>query len=290
MKNLKVDYKNDGKKLTTYLTGVFPKLSINAVYKALRKKDIKLNGKRINDNVEVFEDDEIQVFIADDILLGISDFKVDKVYEDNNILVVNKPINVEVVGDNSLESKLGKDYDFIKACHRIDRNTIGLVVFAKNPETLDSIVDLFATEKIEKHYIACCYGIAKQFADEYAYLFKDSKKALVYVSDQPQKGAVKIHTSYKLIQKNVNKKSSLINVTLHTGRTHQIRSHLAHIGLPIIGDGKYGSYEINKRFGVSTQLLCNYSIKFIIDDADSDLAYLNNLVISLKKIPFEMYV
>ena len=290
MKNLKVDYKNDGKKLTTYLTGVFPKLSINAVYKALRKKDIKLNGKRINDNVEVFEYDEIQVFISDDILLGISDFKIDKVYEDNNILVVNKPINVEVVGDNSLESKLGKDYSFIRACHRIDRNTIGLVVFAKNPETLDSIVDLFATEKIEKHYITCCYGIAKQFADEYAYLFKDSKKSIVYVSDQPQKGAVKIHTSYKLIQKNVNKKSSLINVTLHTGRTHQIRAHLAHIGLPIIGDGKYGSYEINKRFRVSTQLLCSYSIKFIIDNPDSDLAYLNNLTISLKKIPFEMYV
>ena len=288
MKNLKVDYKNDGKKLTTYLTGVFPKLSINAVYKALRKKDIKLNGKRINDNVDVFEDDEIQVFITDDTLLGVSEFKIDKVYEDDNILVVNKPINVEVV--DSLESKLAKDYNFIRACHRIDRNTIGLVVFAKNPETLDSIVDLFATEKIEKHYIACCYGIAKQFADEYAYLFKDSKKALVYVSDQPQKGAVKIHTSYKLIQKNVNKKSSLINVTLHTGRTHQIRAHLAHIGLPIIGDGKYGSYEINKRFGVSTQLLCSYSIKFIIDNPDSDLAYLNNLTISLKKIPFEMYV
>ena len=189
-----------------------------------------------------------------------------------------------------MESKLGKDYDFIKACHRIDRNTIGLVVFAKNPETLDSIVDLFATEKIEKHYIACCYGIAKQFSDEYAYLFKDSKKSIVYISDQPQKGSVKIHTSYKLIQKNVNKKSSLINVTLHTGRTHQIRAHLAHIGLPIIGDGKYGSYEINKRFRVSTQLLCSYSIKFIIDNPDSDLAYLNNLTISLKKIPFEMYV
>lgn len=288
MKNLKVDYKNDGKKLTTYLTGVFPKLSINAVYKALRKKDIKLNGKRINDNVDVFEDDEIQVFITDDTLLGVSEFKIDKVYEDDNILVVNKPINVEVV--DSLESKLAKDYNFIRACHRIDRNTIGLVVFAKNQIILDSIIDLFATEKIEKHYIACCYGIAKQFADEYAYLFKDSKKALVYVSDQPQKGAVKIHTSYKLIQKNVNKKSSLINVTLHTGRTHQIRAHLAHIGLPIIGDGKYGSYEINKRFGVSTQLLCSYSIKFIIDNPDSDLAYLNNLTISLKKIPFEMYV
>ena len=288
MKNLKVDYKNDGKKLTTYLTGVFPKLSINAVYKALRKKDIKLNGKRINDNVDVFEDDEIQVFITDDTLLGVSEFKIDKVYEDDNILVVNKPINVEVV--DSLESKLAKDYNFIRACHRIDRNTIGLVVFAKNQIILDSIIDLFATEKIEKHYIACCYGIAKQFADEYAYLFKDSKKALVYVSDQPQKGSVKIHTSYKLIQKNVNKKSSLINVTLHTGRTHQIRAHLAHIGLPIIGDGKYGSYEINKRFGVSTQLLCSYSIKFIIDNPDSDLAYLNNLTISLKKIPFEMYV
>ena len=236
MKNLKVDYKNAGKKLATYLTSLFPRLSINAVYKALRKKDIRLNGKRICENVEIFEDDEIQVFIADDVLLGNSDFKIDKVYEDENILIVNKPINVEVVGDNSLENRLSKDYDFIRACHRIDRNTIGLVVFAKSEIVLEGMIELFSSQNIEKHYIACCYGLAKDFADEYAYLFKDSKKSFVYISDQPQKASVKIHTSYRLIKKNINKKSSLINITLHTGRTHQIRAHLAHIGLPIIGD------------------------------------------------------
>ena len=97
-------------------------------------------------------------------------------------------------------------------------------------------------------------------------------------------------TSYKVIDTNKSKKLSLLNVTLHTGKTHQIRAHLAHIGLPILGDGKYGSYEINKKFGVSTQLLCSYSLKFNFTNDSGLLNYLDGKEIRLREMPFEQFL
>ena len=141
------------------------------------------------------------------------------------------------------------------------------------------IMTRFANGEIEKHYIACCYGIPKKDATLNAYLFKDSKKAIVYISKEPKKGASKIQTSYKLLEENKDKNLSLLDVTLHTGKTHQIRAHLAYAGLPVLGDGKYGSYEINKRFKVYTQALCSYSITLP-----------NGTEIKLKKIPFKEYL
>ena len=123
-----------------------------------------------------------------------------------------------------------------------------------------------------------------------AYLFKDSKKSVVYISDEFKKGYSKILTSYKVIDTNKSKKLSLLNVTLHTGKTHQIRAHLAHIGLPILGDGKYGSYEINKKFGVSTQLLCSYSLKFNFTNDSGLLNYLDGKEIRLREMPFEQFL
>lgn len=287
MKKLKVKFEDDGKKLSTYLTSIYPKLNINAIYKALRKKDIKVNGKRINENIIVSYDDELEVYIADNILEGISNVEIPKLYEDDNIVIFNKPINFEVEGKNSLTELMEKQYKFIEPCHRIDRNTIGLVIFAKNQESLDIMFDKFKNNEIEKHYIACCYNIPKQNATLNAYLFKDNKKSLVYISDTPKKGAVKITTSYKLIDSNKEKNLSILDVTLHTGRTHQIRAHLAHASLPIIGDGKYGSYELNKRFKQSTQCLCSYSITFKPSQEPNKLSYLDNMKVELKKIPFK---
>ena len=280
MKRLVVENKDDGKKLSTYLTGIYPKLNINVVYKTLRKKDIKVNGKRINDNVILSAGDILEVYITDDILEGIKkNLDIPVVYEDGNIVVFNKPKDIEVEGENSLTQIMGKKYDYLRACHRIDRNTIGLVMFAKNEETLNEMFERFANGEIEKHYIACCYGIPKKDATLNAYLFKDSKKAIVYISKEPKKGASKIQTSYKLLEENKDKNLSLLDVTLHTGKTHQIRAHLAYAGLPVLGDGKYGSYEINKRFKVYTQALCSYSITLP-----------NGTEIKLKKIPFKEYL
>lgn len=287
MQKLNVDFSNDNKALVTYLSSKYPKVNVNTFYKTLRKKDIKINGKRVNKNVNIHYGDEIEVYLTDDILNGFnSNMEIPIVYEDENIVVVNKPKDIEVEGENSVTSILNKTYKNLRPCHRIDRNTIGLLIFAKNEESLDEIIKMFENFEIEKHYIACCYGIPKSNATLKAYLFKESKKAIVYISKEPKKGYSQIQTSYSLISQNKEKNLSLLDVTLHTGKTHQIRAHLAFAGLPILGDGKYGSYEINKKFKVYTQCLCSYSIKFNLKKEYSKLNYLNGKEIKLKKIPY----
>ena len=290
MKKLVIDNNNDGKKVISYLTYVFPNLNINIIYKALRKKDIKLNGKRVNSNVVLHFNDILEIYISDENLAGTKkSIDIPIIYEDENIVVFNKPDNLEVVGDNSLTSIMKDNYDFLEPCHRIDRNTTGLVLYAKNKESLKILLDKFKKMEIEKHYIACCYGMGKKSCFLTSYLFKDRKKSLVYISDEPKKYYSKIETSYKLINYNKQENLSLLDVTLHTGKTHQIRAHLAHYALPILGDGKYGSYEINKKYKCYHQLLCSYSIKFNFKTYADILNYLNDLQISLKKLPFTEY-
>ena len=132
MKTLKVDYNGDGKKISTYLTSMFPNLNVNAVYKALRKKDIKVNGKRTSSNDVLNYNDILDVYITDNILNGINEnIDIPIIYEDENIVVFNKPVGIEVTGTNSLTSIMKDKYAFLEPCHRIDRNTIGLVLFAK---------------------------------------------------------------------------------------------------------------------------------------------------------------
>ena len=280
MKNLIVDKKYDGKKLNNFILDSFPNLNKNTLYKALRKKDIRINEKRISENVIIHENDCIKVFISDELLENKID--LDIIYEDINILVVNKPIDIEVTGENSLTTILEKKYNFIKPCHRIDRNTTGLVLFAKDQESLDILLDKFKNREIEKHYLATVYGIPKIKSTKLeAFLFKDNKKSLVYISDTPKTGYQKIITSYTVIEENQKDNTSILNIKLETGRTHQIRAHLAHLGYPIIGDGKYGINEINKKFKQKTQLLTSNFIKFNFSTPSGKLEYLNNKEIKL---------
>ena len=230
MKTLIVTNKYNGKKLCNFILTSFPNLSQNTLYKALRQKDIKINGKRVNKDCIIFENDELNIFIADSLLFP--QINLDIVYEDNNILVINKPINLEVVGENSLTTLVHQKYPKQKPmpCHRLDRNTTGLVLFAKNDTALNILFDKFKKHEIKKSYTA------------------------------------------------------LIQCKLETGRTHQIRAHLAHIGYPIIGDGKYGINQINKQFGYKYQQLNSFKLEFNFVTDAGILNYLNGTVITQKAL------
>ena len=282
MKILVVDEKYNNKKLDKFIFDKFPSLSSGLFYKTLRKKDFRVNDNRISENIILHTGDEIKVFISDELLKN--NILLPTIYEDDNILVIDKPTNIEVVGENSVTSILEKKYSYIKPCHRLDRNTTGLVLFAKNEESLNILLDKFKNHEIEKHYKATVYGIPKvKKAKLEAFLFKDSKKSLVYISNEPKKGYQKIITSYEVIKEDKKQNISVLDVKLETGRTHQIRAHLAYIGFPIIGDGKYGKNEINKKFNKKTQLLESYSLKFNFSSPSGILSYLNGKVIKRLK-------
>ena len=288
MKKLIVNKKYDGKKLNKFLLDNIPNLSYGLFCNTLRKKDIKINGKRVNKDINVFNSDEILVYISDELLniKSSNSINLDIIYEDENILVINKPANIEVTGNNSLTSLIHKNYensDFKPMpCHRLDRNTTGLILYAKNEEALNILLEKFKNHEMEKHYLAWVYGIPSvDYKRIESYLFKDNKKSMVYISDTPKKGYVKIITSFSILERLPNN-TSILDVQIETGKTHQIRAHLAHIGYPIIGDGKYGKNDINKQFGKKSQVLCSYCLKFNFKTDSGILNYLNLKIFTLE--------
>ena len=289
MKNLIVTDKYNNKKFMNFLLDNFDGLTTSIFYKTLRKKDIKINDKRISENCLLRTGDDVKIYVADDFLYKKLDIPI--VYQDNNIVIFNKPQSIEVTGENSLTDYAKKLFlndanTFIEPCHRLDRNTSGLVLFARDKSSLDELLLAFKNHLVEKHYICAVYGIPKKKTQRLeAFLFKDSKKSQVYISDQPQKGYQKIITSYKLIKTNPQKNISLLDIQLETGKTHQIRAHLAYINLPILGDGKYGINKINKAFSLSKQQLSSYSLSFHLP-LNSNLSYLNEKIFKQSKIPF----
>ena len=240
------------------------------IQKIIKSKSVKINGIRTGVDQNVSAGDLVYVYLADR-----EKDSIEVVYRDDNILVVNKNSGIEVQGEGSLTERINNILTDVTAVpvHRLDRNTMGLVVFALNKTAETELLASFKEREIDKTYQCVVVGTPKQpKAKLKAFLFKDAKKSMVYISDTPKQGYLPIETHY-VLQKKLGE-LSLLEVKLVTGRTHQIRAHLAHIKLPILGDGKYGINKINHRYRVKTQLLCCTKITFHF--AQGPLKYLDD--------------
>ena len=246
-------------KVSNLILNKYPMMSYNQVMKLLRNKDIKINGVRIKEDVKLNVGDEVCFFVNE------LNFELEIVYQDDNVLVAFKKRGIETVSENKerdllsvLETQTNQQ---LFAVHRLDMNTEGIVVFAKNLESKEQLDDAFKNRTIDKFYYALVYGVFSEKEKELvAYLKKDSNKSLVYVSDKQVSGYDKIVTKYKVVDEFFD--SSLIEVELLTGKTHQIRAHMAHIGHFVIGDQKYGDSKINKILNKKYQCLCAYRLVF----------------------------
>lgn len=272
-------------KLSSVILSNFPNFNFNYVQKLIKQKDVKVNGKRTSKDVEVFVDDIISVYVADDKIL-----KIETVFEDENIIVVFKRRKIETIsetGELDLISVLEKQTGLkLFAVHRLDRNTEGLVIFAKNKTAKESLDNAFKNRTIDKFYLALTFGVFEKESEVLtAYLKKYSDKSIVEISDEPKVGFEQIKTAYKVVDKKED--LTLVEIELLTGKTHQIRAHLAHIGHFIIGDEKYGDSAINKKYKNKYQNLCAYRIVFHFVKNDY-LSYLDGkeIILDKKKIDF----
>lgn len=305
--------KNDAEqRLDKFLTKLCPSMPQTMLYKSLRKDCVRVNGKHIKDGAfRLSEGDELKLFLkdefferkaSDDAYLR-ADTDIDIIYEDENIILVNKKAGVCVHADDDgnentlidrIKGYLYKKGEYIpekentftpSLCNRLDRNTSGIVIAAKNAEALRVMNQKIKDREMTKLYLCAAYGIFEKKQGELrGFLFKDEKEKRVYISDNSKPGTKTIITRYRVLKE--KNKLSLVEVDLITGRTHQIRAHLAYAGHPLVGDGKYGNNKINKEFGMTTQALCAYRLIFEFTTAAGELEYLNGRSFSVDNVDF----
>ncbi|MBQ8357321.1 MAG: RluA family pseudouridine synthase [Clostridia bacterium] len=300
MRKLIVGKNDAGQRLDKFLTKAVKGLPMSLLYKDIRTKRIKVNGARAKENQILSVGDEITLFIRDEFFesperddgaLSRIRPKLSIVYEDENIMLLNKRPGVLVHedvagGENTLILHVkaylyGKgEYDpaaeqsFAPAlCNRIDRNTGGIVIAAKNAEALRVMNEKIRENEISKFYLCAVKGKMPRRADELrGYLHKDSDANMVKIAERPFPGAKTIITRYRVLAEKSG--SSLLEVELVTGRTHQIRAHMAFIGHPLLGDGKYGVNRNEKGRGYKHQALYAVRLRFDFKDDSGPLGYL----------------
>lgn len=230
----------------------------------IKNKDIKFDGKRLCDDDMVFAGQTVVVFAPEKPSARFS-----VIFEDENVIVLDKGCDIEVQGKDSLESAIPGSI----AVHRLDRNTTGVMIMAKNEEAAEALKQAFKDKTVQKTYVCEVFG-RPNFKGEVqkAYLVKDANRSEVKIYPNFVQKSVLIETKFKTVK--VGEQTSLVTAELLTGRTHQIRAQLAYLGFPIIGDGKYGKNEINRKFKEKYQKLHCFSLK--IKKINKKFEYLQN--------------
>lgn len=312
MKELTVGKNDAGQRLDRFVGKAVPLLPESLLQKYIRLKRIKLNGKGSKRDTRLNEGDVLSLYINDEFFekpternsyLKVGAPRLDIVYEDENILLADKKpgvlchsagewdyntliANIQAYAYQKGEWRPREENAFAPAlCNRIDRNTGGIVIAAKNAEALRIINEKIKEREIEKYYLCVVRGRPKPAEGQLrGYIFKDAAKNRVYVRRKPEPGAKEALTHYRTLASQGG--LSLVECRLGTGRTHQIRAQMAAAGTPLLGDGKYGSDRENKKLGEDGQLLYSYRLEFAFRTDAGALNYLNGRSFSVSRVDF----
>ena len=312
MKEITIRDNDAGQRLDRFVGKAVPLLPESLLQKYIRLKRIKCNGKGARRDTRLEKGDVIQLYINDEFFekpreensyLKVGTPRLNIVYEDENILLLDKKpgvlchsagvwdyntliANVQAYMSQKGEWKPKEENSFAPAlCNRIDRNTGGIVIAAKNAEALRILNDKIRDREIEKYYLCAVQGRPKPAEGRLEnFLFKDAKKNQVFIKDRPEPGAKTAVTEYRTLMS--KGPLSLVECRLLTGRTHQIRAQMAHAGWPLLGDGKYGSERFNRGFEEKGQALYSYRLRFDFPTDAGPLEYLRGKEFRVQQVDF----
>ena len=307
MKSITLTKNDAGQRLDKFLQKSY-KMPVSLMYKYIRKKRIRINGKHPKENVILNEGDVLELYINDELLtekpLNIGRTgRLDIVYEDENIIIMDKPKGLLCHGEGDTlldrmtsylvrkgEYKPKEQLSFAPAlCNRLDRNTAGLLIGAKNAQALRAVNEKIKSREIKKYYLCLCYGAPKDKQGILeSYLEKDESINKVTILDTPTSDSKVIRTGYKVLKEKDG--FSLMEIELFTGRSHQIRAQLQKIGCPIVGDKKYALSKNNKKAPFEGQALYSYKLTFDMTQVPEILADLQHKTFKAPRVYFKDFI